>query len=589
MPLTTEDVLLRNPLFKGMDAGLLKELAAEAEFLDLRGAHQLFAAGDPPTMMYLVVTGRLRSEFTGGRTAEIGVGESVGEMGVLANRPRMARVVAMRDSRLLCLRRETLLSSLMHHPQALLALSRVVIERLQIRNDAVNEVGQISNLTIVETRPGRGAREAVRRITAAFSRFGSVRVIDEAAVDAALGPGAAQMAYSQDERNWELVQWLNRCETETDFLIYTCAEVSGPWIRRALRQADHILLLADIGDSPEQLSLSEELRRLNPDVPVDLLFRRGPKDPLGEPVQWLQAMGGKSHFYWGSGGDADILSLSRQLLGKANGLVLGGGGARGFAHIGLIRALDEMGIPLDLYGGSSMGALIAALRASGLSALEIVKEVRASFVEGNFLNDYTLPRVALIRGRRFLTRMEAVFGQTRIEDLPAPYFCVSTNITRGRCEVHRSGSLAMWVATSMAVPGVAPPVAFKGDFLADGAVINALPTDVMRAMGRGRIIASSVSTEGSISAPGIEGPDPNALLNWKLDIPRPSLVDILFRTATLTSESGNARRAQLADVYLRMPVSSIGMFQWDAIDDVVRAGYEHALRELADLRDQLIV
>ena len=166
---------------------------------------------------------------------------------------------------------------------------------------------------------------------------------------------------------------------------------------------------------------------------------------------------------------------------------------------------------------------------------------------------------------------------------------MTTNLTQGRSEVHRSGSLAMWIAASMAVPGVAPPVAWRGDFLADGAVINALPTDVMRAMGPGKVIGSSVSSEGMIAAPGIIGPDPSALLDWPLDTPRPSLFNILFRTATLTSESGNARRAELADVYFRMPVSNIGMFQWDAIDTVVRAGYEHAMKTLPELRDQLII
>lgn len=587
------DALERQRLFRGMDAHVLEELAEAAGFVDLRGGSVLFEAGTAPDAMYLVVTGRLRVEFPDGQYNDIGDGESVGEIGVLTNELRMAGVKALRDSHLVRLERRALLDVLMRHPESLLALSRLSIMRQRVRfeNSAEQrERSRITNLAVLETRPGRGRAEAVRRLHAALAHFGSVRLIDEKAVDQALGEGAAIMPYAHNEPNRALVDWLNQVETEADFLIYTADKDAPSWWRRCLRQADHVLVLAESDDAPDaQLPLLQELASSRLSVPVSMMLRRGPRPGRGNPMAWEAAAGASSHFFWQVGHDEDILRITRQLIGVANGLVLGGGGARGFAHIGLIRALDELGIPLDLYGGSSMGALIAALRANGLNALEITREIRASFVDKNFLNDFTLPRVALIRGRRFLNRMKDVFGDLRIEDLPAPFFCVSTNLTQGRAEVHRSGPLAMWLATSMAVPGVAPPVAYRGDFLADGAVINALPTDVMRKMGRGPVIGSNVSTEGLISAPGIEGPDPDALFKWSLEIPRPSLFDILFRTATLTSESGNLRRAELADVYLRMPVTHIGMFQWDAIDEVVRTGYEHAMRSLADLRDQLIV
>ncbi len=585
-------VLARNRLFRGMKTALLRELAAGSSFVDLRGGAVLFEAGTASDAMYLVVTGRLRVVHHDGGLADLGVGESVGDLGVITNEMRSDRVVALRDSHLIRLDCKSLLAILAKHPEALLNFGRQEIRRLRVRqhNAEDRQRSRIKTLAMLETRPGRGRKEALRRMREALEHFGVVRVVDEAAVDAALGEGCAAMPYGRNEANRKLVHWLNQIETEADFLIYSARTMVSTWWRRCLRQADSVLLLADIEDAPDaELPLVGELRALQLSVPVAMLFRHGPKMRIGDPMAWCEMTRAGDHFFWRGGNETDIASVARQLIGLGNGLVLGGGGARGFAHIGLIRALDELGIAIDLYGGSSMGALIAALRASGLSTLDIVKEMRASFVEKSFLNDFMLPRVALIRGKRFLARMHEVFGDLRIEDLPVPFFCVSTNLTQGRCEVHRSGSLAMWIATSMAVPGVAPPVAWRGDFLADGAVINALPTDVMLAMGRGPIIASSVSTEGMIAAPGIEGPDPEALLNWKQDTARPSLFDILFRTATLTSESGNARRAELADIYLRMPVSHVGMFQWDAIDQLVRTGYEFAMRELSDKRDQLMV
>ena len=585
------ELLQHQRLFEGMTGRMRSKLAATASFVDLRSGATLFDVGAPPEALYILVTGRLRCELQHGAHSELGAGDSVGELAVLADQPQTYRVVAMRDSQLIRIERDALLRTLMRHPQSLLLLGRAEFQRLSSQHTAESEQQRtrIANIAILETRPGRGSVEAVRRMADALARYGSVKVLDEKAVDQALGEGAANMAYARNQQNRALVQWLNETETQYDFLIYSAKGQAATWWRRCLRQADHVLLVAQGDDEFDAgLPLLQELAKQNLQVPVSILFRRRPRTAVGEPQDWVSHLKADGHYYWREGHDEDMPKVARQLIGAGNGLVLGGGGARGFAHIGLIRALDELSIPIDVFGGSSMGALIAALRANGLSALEITKEMRASFVDKNFLNDYMLPRVALIRGRRFLKRMDEVFGEMRIEDLPSPYFCVTTNLTKGRHDVHRSGLLKTWIPASMAVPGVAPPVAWQGDFVADGAVINALPTDVMREMGRGQVIGSSVSSEGMIAAPGIEGPDPGALLNWPLDTDRPSLFDILFRTATLTSESGNARRAKLCDVYFRMPVSDISMFQWDAIDSVIRSGYEHAMSILPDVRDQLM-
>ncbi len=281
--------------------------------------------------------------------------------------------------------------------------------------------------------------------------------------------------------------------------------------------------------------------------------------------------------------------LARQLSGRGVGLVLGGGGARGFAHIGLLRALHDLRIPVDLVGGSSMGALIGAMLASGFSVDDMCRITRDMFVDNNLLNDYVFPpRVSLIRGRKFTRKLKEIFGERRIEDLQLPYFCVSTSLTSGEPVLHDEGSLASWITASMSVPGIAPPTVWQGELLVDGAVINSLPTDLMQVLGRGPIIASDVSTEGGVRAPGIEGPDAEALLNWTGTGAAPGFREILFRTATLTSQSGVKRRAELADVYLRMPVGMLGMFDWKLMDEIIDKGYRFALEHVAPERDKLL-
>jgi predicted acylesterase/phospholipase RssA len=245
-----------------------------------------------------------------------------------------------------------------------------------------------------------------------------------------------------------------------------------------------------------------------------------------------------------------------------------------------MRALEELNIPVDLAGGTSMGAYFSALLACGFSSKEMTEIARETFVTKNHLNDYVLPRISLIRGRKFLTRLHQIFGERRVEELRMPYFCVSTNLTQARTMVHDTGVLSTWVGTSMAIPGVAPPVAYHGELLVDGAVTNSLPTDVMQALGRGPIIASDVSTEGGLKAPGIEGPDPEALLRRDGNKAQVSLIDILFGGMALTSESGVRLRASRADLYLRMPVAGVALFAWKRLDEIADRGYEQAMQRL---------
>lgn len=272
------------------------------------------------------------------------------------------------------------------------------------------------------------------------------------------------------------------------------------------------------------------------------------------------------------------------------GLVLGGGGARGFAHIGLLKALRQLDIPIDVMGGTSMGAFIAALAACDFDPVEMTQIARETFVSNNYLNDYSLPRVSLIRGQRFLTRMREIFGKTRIEELRRSFFCMSTNLSNGGAVIHARGELAVWVATSMAVPGVAPPVAHEGQLLCDGGVADNLPTAAMQNMQRGSIIACSVSAEGDVRATGhgMQNPDPAALLQWR-GPGRPSFSEILLRSATLTSDTIIQKAAiERADIYVHMPVDAVGMFSWGALDDLIDTGYTHAMAQLEPLRGQLL-
>ena len=206
----------------------------------------------------------------------------------------------------------------------------------------------------------------------------------------------------------------------------------------------------------------------------------------GVAARWQASLPGIRHHH--VRGSADFERVVRLLTGRAVGLVLSGGGARGFAHLGVVRALREHGVPIDLVGGTSMGGILAAGVAKDWDDAELVERFRRCFVDTNPLSDFTLPVVSLVSGRKVGMLLRRELGDLDIEDLPLPFFCVSSNLTTGRIAVHQRGPLWRWLRASVAIPGVLPPVFQGGEVFVDGGSMNNLPVDVMRASGRGAVI-----------------------------------------------------------------------------------------------------
>ncbi|HVT34952.1 MAG TPA: patatin-like phospholipase family protein [Nevskiaceae bacterium] len=585
-------VLAESVLFSRLSPQALDVLAGKVGYHEISSGDVLFKHGEPSQRLYTVASGRMRAMLPNGTIAgDIGRGESIGEIGLLAGEPHGATVYAVRDSELLSVKREDLADLVQQFPAALLEATRVVIRRLR-QNQASRKLESSRNnraFALIPATRDVDVRPVALALAEALRVYGSTRLLDPTAVDDALGSGAAQTQFSGNGgRNAELITWLNDLESVHRYLVYTSNSPSDAWSRRCMRQADRVLVVADATSPAADSPTVDALKAYGTRAHVEMLMLRRDTGPAGDVLGWRESIGARTHYFLRPGSKDDIASLARQITGRGIGLVLGGGGARGFAHIGMLRALAELKIPIDSVGGTSMGAFFGALIACGYDPAQITEIARETYVKKNFLNDYLFPTVALIRGRKFVRRLHEIFQDRQIEQLRTPFFCVSTNLTRGTAMVHDRGPLHLWLATSMAVPGVAPPVGYRGELLADGAVVNSLPTDIMQSLERGPIIASDVSTEGDLRAPGVEGPDPEALFHWGTVGKRPGLMSIIFRTATLTSESGVAARAARADLYVRMPVSGVGLFDWNTLDEVSERGYRYALEKLSAVKSDLV-
>jgi NTE family protein len=583
-------VLAESVLFAGLSGAAIDALTAISQPLALRSGERLFSEGEGADHLYIVATGRLRVMIGDRLAGVVSALEPIGEIGLLSGEKRTATIEAIRDSQLIQIRKDQLLEFMVANPHALVATSRVMIARLRQnqREQKRSSARSARNFAVIAGTHGVDAAGVARLLQERLAAQDTSRLLDEPGVDAELGEAMSTTPLGDSANNARLVEWLNLLERSHRYLVYQAGAEPDAWAARSMRQADRVLVVLRATDTPVMTPMIDALRRSGIFAVVELVILRPPGTGGGDVTAWKALTGARAHYFVRPGNTADFAALVRQLTGHAIGLVLGGGGARGFAHLGLLRALEERGMTIDLAGGSSMGALISSLVAMGYTSHEIAPVLRETFVTHNYLNDYMFPRIALIKGRKFVRRLREIFGEQLIEHLRMPWFCVSTNLTRGTAMVHDAGPLEVWIAASMAVPGIAPPVVYRGELLADGAVANSLPTDIMQNLERGPIIASSVSTEGDIRAPGIEGPDPEGLLNWPGPGDPPGLRDILFRTATMTSESGNRARAANADLYLRMPVVGVGLFAWKRMDEIIERGYVHAKEKLAESAEMLL-
>lgn len=585
-------VLESSPAFAGLSAKALSLIAEAAREQLVRSGEVLFEKGDLSHGLYVIGSGRLALTVPGKggrprRLRELGRGEVVGGVSLLSGEGRTTGVVALRDSVLVVVSKANFDRIAEQHPHDAVEVSRHLVKQMLQSVTARSEPSDarsLNTVALIPGHPGLDLAEIGDALSGALSAYGPSVRIDAERVDGALGPGAARAKFESEVDSGRVIAWLGGMESRYRTLVYTADDTDTPWTRRALRQADRVLVVVDGAASHRETPMIKLLRALHINVPVELLVAHvAGARRRAEPEAWSALCGACGHQHVYGRSTRDFARVARLLTGHALGLVLGGGGARGYAHLGLLKAVEELGITFDVIGGTSMGAYVGGLMVTGHDFDSALENVRETFVGNNYLNDYVVPRVALISGKKFLRRLEAVFGDQRIENLDTTFYCVSTNLSAGETVVHRSGMMRDWLAASMAVPGIAPPLLWQGDLICDGGVMNSLPIDAMRNLARADIVACDVSNSERFTVPGADSLDTPVPLRFQRGVEGfPNIARILHRAATVVSAEEIAARATAAECYVHMPVAGIGMFDWDNIDDIVESGYAHALPILAD-------
>jgi predicted acylesterase/phospholipase RssA/CRP-like cAMP-binding protein len=574
-------------LYPDLDASFLQDAGAGFEPVRIAGGEALVRMGDDSDALYILMRGRLvatRTDDEGNtvRLGEIGRGEIIGEMSVLTGARRTATVTALRDSQLVRMPKDAFLRFMQHHPSVLRQFVQILIHRLGDRTPGRRE--KLATIALVPAGEAAAVVPFARSLVAALATHVSTRLIDRDSV-------RRQFPGGLDEANeTQAAGWLNDLELEHGVLVYACDTTADRWTQLCLRQADRVLLVARTGDVPTpnrieaQLHAGEAIPTLRGCELVLLHPADGglPRDS----DRWLAGRRLRRHHHLRSGCDADLQRLCRHLLGRSVGLVLGGGGAKALAEIGVLRAFEASGVPVDVIGGTSMGAVIGALAAHGRCADDVHATLRDALKLRPF-SGVTLPVVSLLSGRRLARTMQFLFGDVRIEDLWRRYFCVSCNLTRGAVDTRSRGELAKWVTASNAIPGIVPPVLEHGELYVDGGLLNNLPADAMATLNAGPVVAVNVSSVAEMKA-GV--PDDTDLSGWSLlfdglranasrgRIPR--LGRILVRSMLLASSNHSQAMRAHAALYLTPPVKGVDPNDWHALDTLVESGYRYTMEAL---------
>lgn len=582
--------------FGEIDPAKYEFVVSRFEWVHLDRGKTLFSRGDKAGEMYFLVHGLLEAvpEYAEGKPgAGVPVyrGEIVGEMAVLAGDRRAATVRAVRDSDLVRLSKADFETIHKAYPEFGLTILGLLAERLRERG-RVSRRRNAVNIALLPADPGVPLTDFARRLQAAMSLADRVAWLSGSKLAGEFPgmPGIAE-AEDADPHGLGLLAWLEDLESSCDYVLYEADAGTTPWTRRCLRQADRVLIVARAaGDSApgpvEREWLLEGAGFSAAPQTLVLLHPEGTVLPSGTRA-WLEPrrLSGHQHLRWDR--DADFGRLARVLSGRSVGLVLGGGGARGMAHLGVLRALEERGIPVDLVCGTSIGSIVGGAAAMGMSADELEIMCRETFQERNPFSDVTLPMVSLLRSRKIDRAARGAYGEARIEDLWLSYFCVSSNL--GGCDekVHTDGPLWAAARTSSSLPGIMVPVVHDGAVHVDGGVMNNLPGDLMRRRA-GLVVTVDVDSRENMGAAFAEFPSPwkifwSRILPWRKTLRVPSISEIMMAAIMTGSRRGADAVKADADLSLEPPVRGIGILDFKAIGETARAAHDYTL----DVLDRL--
>lgn len=577
----------------------LGEILDFLDWLEIPADACLINEGEIGDELFLIISGRMsvcRKNEKGieVQLGEISRGELVGEIALFTGEQRSATIRALRDSIVVRIRKESFDQIIRVFPQLTTALVKQVVNWMRRGEEEKRNTFQLVNIAILPISKHVDPQAFVRMLQPEMDACCQSRSFSSEGIGVELNESHIAQASRKDFSSYgRLNAWLDERESEYDHLLYVADKEATEWTKRCLRRADEIILLADANAEPD-LSLLEESLLHEPNrltaAPQFLVLQHHPATRRPSNThKWLDLRPNlRRHYHLKLGNLTFVSRLARILSGTSTGLVLSGGGAKGIAHLGVYRALEEAGLPLDLIGGTSIGSLIGAAIARDLSAQEVIDIYRPLFLSNPTpRSDYNIiPLISVLKGRKIDRMLIEVFGDLGVEDTWQPFFCVSTDLTNHRAEIHRNGKLWRAIRASISLPGIFPPVGDGDRLLVDGGVVNNFPVDVMAGQGVGRIVGVEFNSDKIYDYDRAQIPATWAILRDRLrdrhdrKYRLPSLMSTVVEATLMNSNRKTREWRNTVDVYFNPPVHQHSMLNWSAFDKLVETGYRYAIEKL---------
>ena len=569
------------------DGEAVAAVAERVTLSSLRSGEILFEAGEAADSAYLVLSGRLTVETADGtQITQVGRGGIVGEFGLLEDRARTATIRALRDSGLARLTGADFGAITATHTGLAMGFVRRIVERSGQETSIGSNVGR--SACVVVTAPA-DVRMVTSKMVDALDNIGSTAHLSAARVDAMLGAANASTVRAGGVGETRLIELLHQVDADHDHVVLEGHVDHPEWTERAIRHADQVVVLCSADPLPdEELAIRALLAQVPAQTPTWLALSHPPEidRPVGTAA--IRDRFGVDEVHHVSGtATTDLARVARLAVGEGYAVVLSGGGARGFAHIGAVGAMEDHGVPIDRIAGASMGAVIAASIAQQIDPTRRVELAQRQFTK---LLDYTIPVVSLVKGERITKSIHEQWGGYDIEDLWLPFSCVATNLTTAQVVQQRTGPTDVAVRASVAIPGVLPPVPVDGDLLIDGGVLDNLPVDLVADdYSIGTVIAVDVTPPLGPRAKADFGLSVSGWSALRDQLSRrknqyPGVVSILMRTMLI----GSARDRDITiasdrvDLYVDLELKRVSLLDFETVEEVAARGHEASLDRIGE-------
>ena len=567
--------LSSSPFFSDVSSRSLKSLVKAFMPTPILSGDHLMKPGDDDQSLYLVMHGRLRVFESNNdnikELGEIGQGEFIGEVSLLTDSTRDLGAYAIRDSLLLKLSKDDFYHFTKRHHNQMINIVKHAIIRVK---EGVYVKNRLHTFCLIPA----GTSQQIRTFSNAFINGleGKTLYLTRHNIKALLRRD--NIDYDKAEPT-EISRWLHEQENNYRFIIYEGGHELDSWSRLCIRQADEAILIAnydaDSAPNPLEKYLFEKAH-----CTKELVILQKPSLTLPEPSQkWLHLRPVQSHHHVCLEKKETIARLVRYLSNQNIALVLGGGGARGLAHIGVYKALLEHHIPIDCVAGTSSGACVAALIAMELSPEELIELVRKEVVKNRYLIRRTLPIYSFISGKPIARTLKRLYGKhTLNEDLWRRFFCVSTSLGTLSSKMHTDGLVWKNIRASLSIPGILPPISTSDEeLLIDGAITNNLPVDLMEGFSnQGQIISVNVSGDVRLSSNAIPNGyiSPLKAIKEKFWLKRlPTLSEMSLEAMLLCSHQQQESRAKRSQLHIDCCPSNGDLLNFKAFEELIDLGY----------------